>query len=261
MPVKKGGEMNLSLLKVLHIQSYNNQGNEQNPMTCARHVYIFTESTEYDIKGLQTYVEAHSKKCEWLTGIEAYGFLLRWAVGAESHKLKSNDHFVLGDIRDAWKYHTATNKAIDTTLIKLIQILLEDARHIRHAIQGAKVTDNAFKELLIRMCQNCLDSRKSNETPAYEALLQSHQDYLEVAQKEFFRKKVTGLSKSMKALNLKSEIESVLPTHLKDNTPQISMFRANLLYALQRNQLIHRNQPQAQEPSTENAPIKQAMNM
>lgn len=246
--------MSLQGLQVLHIKSYNNQGNSENPlssfkivvnpfspMTCARHVYLFTDPKDYDISSLHTYLTEHSSKCEWLTGTQAYDFLLRWAVGAESHKLKNNDHLVLGKIREEWSEYIHSGTVVDVTLIKIMQILLEDARHIRHAIQDTFVDPHAFRDILVKMCSNCVKSREAVQTPAYEALLQDHQEYIETAKTAFLEKKLTGISKSMKALNLKAEVEAILPSQINEASPPLRMFRTNLIYALQK-QVFSRSQ-------------------
>lgn len=243
--------MSLDSLRVLHIKSYNNQHKETNPLaefkktlnpfspsTCARHVYIMTSQTSFEVKNLMNYLKDHSDHCELLQGTDAYEFVLRWAVGAESHKLQSNDHFVLGAIRDAWNYYQAANTVIDLEMTKIMQIMLEDARHIRDTIQNLEVSSDAFKELLVRMCHNCTLSRQSQQRPAYKSMLSEYEDYISSAQSAFFKKKTQGLSRSMSALNAKMEVNSIKPSSIDKPEPQIRMFRTNLSYALEKHALV-----------------------
>ncbi|MCS5710771.1 hypothetical protein [Candidatus Berkiella aquae] len=236
--------MKLDSLQVLHLRSFNKKGEETNPlidfketvkpfapMTCARHVYIFTETAGYDIDSLYNYLKEHSEKCEWFTGKEAYSFLLRWAVGAESYKLDSNDHFVLGSIRDSWNY-SHIHLPSGSTLFYFMPILFKDAKNIRHLIQTSELGEKNTKEILLHMCENCADSRGLEQEPAYDELLKQNQHYIEAAQEQFINEKLKKATKTMEALNARAP-EILLPS---SPSPMLK-FRANLGAALIKRQL------------------------
>lgn len=237
--------MKLDSLQVLHLRTFDKKGEEINPlvafkeqvkpfapMTCARHVYIFTETADYDIDSLNTYLKEHSETCEWFKGKDAYNFLLRWAVGAESHKLDSNDHFVLGSIRDSWNY-AQIHLPSDSALFHFMPMIFKDARNIRHLIQTAELGEKNTKDILIRMCENCTDSRALEQEPAYEELLKQNQSYIEIAREQFINEKLKKVTKTIEALNSKAP-EILLPS----STTQLQRFNANLGAAMVKRQLL-----------------------
>ena len=233
--------MKIDSLQVLHIKSVDHKGEEENPlrgfqavmnpfpaMTCARHVYIFTSEFS-GMPELEAYLSSHAEKSEWLTSRAAYEFLLRWAVGAESKKIQNNDHFVLGQVREAWDYFRPNNSDRNAELIHIMPMLFEDASNIRRLIQDRQFAKQNVKELLILMCENCANSRAKNQKPAYDLLLSDHQEYIDAAQREYLNQRLLAVSKSIRALNERASNE-LLPSKEKE----FKAFRANLNLTLEK---------------------------
>lgn len=253
-------------LRVLHIKNYNNHEGENNPlaefrknvrpfapMTCARHVYIFFDDREGTINGLLSFLNKHATHCEYLSGIEAYDFLLRWFIGAESRKIKGNDHFVLGKIREDW---TSFCKQMDVAveMINMLSQLFKDAKNIRSRIQSSTLNPDSIRETLILMAKNCTKSRSLGQTPAYDMLLTEMQEYLAAAETEFYIARFAHITKSISALNLRAEDSTLLPSAFKSDqkSPLVAMFKRNHSLTLEKMQLYRATMPILDENSSQN---------
>lgn len=244
--------MQLDSLQVIHLRDYiNKQEQDLNPlnvfkkcinpfapMTCARHVYLFTDQGDTNTANLKQYLTAHSRKCEWLTGKDAYLFLLCWAVGSASHKLGANDHFVLGSIRKSWNDYLAVPTAPHTkahlNLVHLMQMLFEDANHIRRVIQNLTLATSNKKELLMQMSRNCTASRSKEQKPAYDNLLADKQSYIETAQTTYLLHRFKVQTRKMRALNSRAnDMQLLLPSM----QTQMNMFKENLHAAFEKRAL------------------------
>lgn len=238
--------MKIDSLQVLHIQFIDHKGVEDNPlhlfqseinpfpaMTCSRHVYAFTSHFE-GREALEAYTTAHSKKSEWLSGKDAYLFLLRWAVGAESSKIQNNDHFVLGQVRESWDYFKPSNSDKNQDLIHIMPMLFEDASNIRRLIQAPQFAKQNVKDLLVLMCENCASSRQREQKPAYDALLSEHQDYIDSAHRAHLAKRLDAVTRTMSVLNIKVADSTLL---LPSMEQPMKIFRANLNSALEKRKL------------------------
>jgi hypothetical protein len=184
----------LDKLIVLHLRDYIKPSGEINqlkamkkslkpfsPMTCSRHVYVFFDLTP-ELRGkLQDYSEhlkKYAKTCDCLCGVESYDFLLRWAVGLESHKLDHKDHFVLGAIRKEWTRFNKNRHAAAKKYSQLMMVLFQDASHVRKLIQCLffhKSEDYVNKVRL--MTRNCTLSRLKGISPLYEKLELPTEEY------------------------------------------------------------------------------------
>lgn len=244
----------LTNLRVLHLKeldlnhevdtplhSFRIQVAPFSPMTCARHVYVFTHNPEIGLEGLVDYLHVHSKECELLAGEEAYAFLLRWATGCESWKLKGNDHFVLGDIRKQWTAYCKMKPTEAKPLSALMMMLLTDASQIRGRVETHEEDGVPIREILAKMCNNCASSRALDHTPDYNHLMEQQNQYIEVARKKHLSAWTNSLSKSIAALNSKSE-DKTLDIPGKKNTKFISMFEANLKKCISKHNLVQAEQ-------------------
>ncbi|MBS0285865.1 MAG: hypothetical protein JSR17_00695 [Proteobacteria bacterium] len=238
--------MILGPLCVLHLKELNHQGSEDNPlsafkkqfipfspMSCARHVYIFLKPQAFSFEPLLTYLRHHTEAVEFMADEKAYAFLLRWATGCESWKLKGNDHFVLGTIRKHWGDFVKENPTPAKTIEPLMAMLFEDASGIRRQIQeyedGAISTNEALKS----MCNNCASSRAHGLKPNYENLLQDNLAYFEAARMQYFDSRLKAATKSIKALNAKASDPILVPTQAKD----MGVFKANITFCFEKMQI------------------------
>lgn len=235
--------MKIDTLQVVHTQSITLKS-EENPlkefknrinpfpaMTCSRHVYIFASEYEYFAE-LDEFASSNAVNYQRLSGKAAYNFLLRWSVGAESHKLQSNDHFVLGQVRQSWDHFRFYNSPFNHDLLNIMPMLFEDASNIRRLIQDPRFAKQNVKDLLVLMCENCASSRQNEQKPAYESLLSDHEDYIDSACRAHLASRLTTVSKSMSVLNDKASIQ-LLPSM----TTQMKVFRANLNAAFEKRNL------------------------
>lgn len=238
-------------LRVLHLKNYNNHEGESNPladfretvkpfapMTCTRHVYIYFDTNEGTIDDLLSFLRDHTSHCEYMSGVEAYGFLLRWFIGAESKKIKGNDHFVLGKVRDDWtSFCSITDVPVEMTV--MLSQLFKDARNIRSRVQSVPLNPDAIRETLIRMAKNCTESRNLGQSPAYDKLFEDMQDYLTAAQGEFYATRLAYITKTISALNVRASDSTLLPSAFKADTKTalVSRFKRNQALAIEKKQL------------------------
>lgn len=221
--------MSIGPLRVLHLKEVNHQGIDDNPlsqfknqflpfapMTCARHVYVFPIQDPMRLDELTDYLKDHTSGCELLVEGRAYEFLLRWAVGCESWKLKGNDHFVLGAIRKHWTEYKLEHPEQAKSLDTVMTMLFEDASNIRRVIQEyiENCHDKSFStnEALRKMCANCCLSRFHLHKPDYDNLLIDSMSYLTAAQKSHMARRIKTIEKSLAALNLKAGATNLDPS-------------------------------------------------
>ncbi|MGD9592867.1 MAG: hypothetical protein AB7V32_10135 [Candidatus Berkiella sp.] len=249
--------MNIGPICVLHLKEVNTQGIEDNPlskfkqqfipfspMTCARHVYIVPMSDAIEWPKLTAYLKEHTTSYEIFRDSEAYAFLLRWATGCESWKLKGNDHFVLGSIRKHWNEYVVEHSLQAKDIEPLMKMLFEDASNIRNKIQEyLKICPDQSFDInagLLNMCKNCSASREKQQMPDYDNLLADELPYLEQAQQLHFERRLNGLTMSLAKLNLKAGSENLKPSDFKSQLRKdsVGMFRSNLRFSFEKKQLL-----------------------
>ncbi len=187
-------------LCVVHLQEYSKVPEQRCPVkqfvskvkpfsasTCSRHVYLFTASQAGDYP-TQELTKINARTAQYLTGGNAYFFVLCWLVGVESHKLNHNDHFVLGKVREVWT-HFSENKAAKAAPYKsIMDLLFQDAGAIRKIIQAEQEaknlpTDEEYVQWVKRMCANCTQAREQKMNPDYDSLHMKEENYLSHLQK------------------------------------------------------------------------------
>jgi hypothetical protein len=175
--------MPLNNLQILHIYKYSKPKGQESPLqqfikkvkpislsTCMRHVYIFSadqlndkDETLQNLTSQMNNPPPHQCKIahDYLTGQQAYSFLLFWIVGGLNNKAPFNDQRILGDIRKEFHRieHGASPRNATTWSYNkyFINSLRADTKHLLHWVsQLDNEMEFSIKSTTVReACDNC----------------------------------------------------------------------------------------------------------
>ena len=166
--------------------------------SCARTVLIFQSISDQDrfTQALQA-IESKTKVCRYLSGSDAYGFLLNWICGGEFRKRKArgkiplyNDNHILGKFKDSWNHFvTQTGSDFKKEYEASIHLLLTDAHQIRKKVENKNYGEGeALRSALDRVIDNIIFSRFAALPVAYAHMHEQRANYFLAVQAELSKK-------------------------------------------------------------------------
>ncbi|STX52395.1 Uncharacterised protein [Legionella busanensis] len=239
---------------VLHIYNFQKEKGEKRPLydfirevnpialsTCMRHIYVFDQSQlegRQDILNklllfLENPREHQAKiKYEYLSGVDAYSFLLLWSIGALNKNKPLDDHRVLASIRQTcFKYETTGSVKKETAYEvnkKFLNHFLLDAKRMHQALlvnlEALKEESRGENTLIIEKfklaCHQCAEIRNNEFLDSLPLFDYSY----------FLLDKSVLLEKIQQNLR---EVKDKLSTKLSENRPKkqkniLSFFPNNL---------------------------------
>lgn len=190
--------------------------------TCSRHLLIIPHSFIDEAIKLPAmeYLKLNAKSFEHFSGLQAYEFLLMWAVGAKSVHHAYKDQFVRGQLR------SAIREGYDNQdILNILRVLSEDSTGILDAINRGifelGITVNQRKESLEEICKACVSMRIQNIKPNYADLQKNQQEVLEKSLQIKLEKCKKSISQLQKIAAKQDEL--LLPS--KRLSDQMPLFR------------------------------------